>query len=81
MTRDSVYAEEAAVIDVLEVVCEAMERAGVSRSELARRLGCSRANVTNMLRGDGNLCVRTLGRIADAIDRPLIFSIKPEPRT
>jgi transcriptional regulator with XRE-family HTH domain len=44
-----------------------MERLGVSRSELARRLGTSPAYVTKILRGDTNFTLSSLAKIAEAL--------------
>lgn len=53
------YAEEGFVNEALERLADWMKDNEVSRAELARRLGTSRANVTQML-GGRNLSLRTL---------------------
>jgi len=40
----------------------------VNRTELARRLGVSKARVTNLLGGSTNLTLRTLAAIAVALE-------------
>ncbi|MEX1023163.1 MAG: helix-turn-helix transcriptional regulator, partial [Dehalococcoidia bacterium] len=50
------------------VVSERMAVLDVSRAELARRLGTSPAWVTQLLRGDENLTLRTLGKLAVALE-------------
>lgn len=59
--------EEQAIITFTEDLCLAMERVGVSRAELARRLGTSQAYVTKILRGNANFTLRTMARIALAL--------------
>lgn len=63
-TNDSTYsairAEESAMVDASELIAEALERSGLSRSQLARALGVSRSEVTARLRGERNITVRKL---------------------
>ena len=54
------YQLESALVDLTEKICEIMEAKGISRADLARRLGKSRAWVTKVLRGDGNLTLKTV---------------------
>jgi len=60
--------EENAIISLTEDVCVAMERAGISRTELARRLGTSPVYITKALRGDVNFTIKTMVRLALALD-------------
>lgn len=53
-------------------VLGAFSASGISRSELARRLGVSRPYVTNMLKGE-NLTVHQMARIFDACGFELCF--------
>jgi len=54
------YQFEKAVVDLTEQICEIMEAQGISRADLARRLGKSRPWVTKVLRGDRNLTLKTI---------------------
>lgn len=54
------YQFETAVVDMTEQICEIMEAKGISRADLARQLGKSRAWVTKVLRGDRNLTLKTI---------------------
>ena len=73
-------AEEAFVIDVLERICEFMEREEISRAELARRLGTSKANVTQMLRGR-NVGVKTVAAAIHVMGGvPTLHIGKPIPQ-
>lgn len=69
------YAEESFVIDCMERICEWMDDHGISRAELASRLGTSRANVTQMLRGR-NVSLRTLASTVNALDGVAEFRIR-----
>ncbi|MCB9745677.1 MAG: helix-turn-helix transcriptional regulator [Alphaproteobacteria bacterium] len=69
-----VYAEEAFVVDITEAICAWMDQEGVSRAELARRLGTSRSAVTQLLSGR-NVSVRKLASIVHALGGEPVFSI------
>lgn len=71
------YWSERAVLRATEEICIAMERAHVSRAELARRLGSSPAYVTKILRGNANFTLETLARIAFVLSSELQFSLVP----
>jgi transcriptional regulator with XRE-family HTH domain len=45
-----------------------MKEQKISRAELARRLGTSRANVTKLLHGDVRLKLQTMAKVAVAFD-------------
>lgn len=53
-------ARERVIEGFLTFVERTMEAKGVSRSELARRLGCKRSNVTQIMRRTRNLTVSTM---------------------
>ncbi len=59
--------QEQLLFDATELVSRAMEDEGVSRSELARRIGKSKAYVTQVLRGKNNMTLRTLSDLVDAL--------------
>lgn len=56
------YARESLIYNVTEDLLVILEDKGVSKSELARRLGKSRAYVTQVLSGSSNM---TLGSLSD----------------
>lgn len=55
--------EELALTAAQEVISAALEREGITRSELAKRLGRTRAAVTRLLADGRNLTMRSVGRI------------------
>jgi len=55
------------VHDFTEALVQRMEEQGVSRALLARRLGTSQAYVTQILRGEVNLTLTTLVKLARAV--------------
>src|SRR5688500_6363140 len=68
----SSFQSEEAKQEIADMIHELLAHRGVSRAELARRLGKSRAYVTQLLRGGTNVTIETLGSIADALDCKLV---------
>lgn len=59
----------------VELTENTMELGDVTRAELARRLGVSRARVSQMMNGHyPNLTLETVEDVADAIGMPIFFS-------
>jgi transcriptional regulator with XRE-family HTH domain len=56
-----------------------MEQRGISRSELARRLGASPAYVTKILRGDANFTLASLAKLAAALGAELEIGLRVGP--
>lgn len=52
--------QEQGILEATELLCKVMESEGVSRAELARRMGKSRGFVTQVLSGKRNMTIRTL---------------------
>lgn len=74
---DPVYWTERAILRVTEEIFVEMEKRGLQRSELARRLGTSAAYVTKILRGKANFTLESLARIAHALGGEFKFHIAP----
>lgn len=51
------------IMEVTETICELLEKEGVSRKELAGRLGKTKGFVSQLLNGGRNLTLRTLADI------------------
>ena len=69
-----------AILELTEEVVRRMSEQGVSRSELARRLGTSPAYVTKLLRGNANLTLATMARLARALESELHCHLTPATR-
>lgn len=54
--------------DFAEEVSKVMEKEGVTRVELARRMGTSSAWITKMLRTNWNMTMETMAKLAFALD-------------
>ena len=79
--KSAKYAEEAALLEFTEELVRRMACEGVSRAELARRLGCSPAYITKVLRGPSNFTLASMARIAQALGCKLRMRMQPEGAT
>lgn len=70
------YQFEKIMVDLTEQICEIMETRGISRDDLARKLGKSRAWVTRILRGDHRLTLKTITDIFWAFGYKVIIKVE-----
>lgn len=68
-----VSSQEDLILDVTEQIWNRMHELDVSKSELARKLDTSKANVTQLLNGGRNMTLRTLAHIAYVLDTEVCF--------
>lgn len=71
------YEQERLVRSATERIGDAMEEAGISRADLARMLGTSRANVTALLSGERNMTLRTLADLAAVLGQRVEIALEP----
>jgi transcriptional regulator with XRE-family HTH domain len=76
--QTSEFWRQAATLDFAEDLARLMETAGVTRAELARRLGTSAASVTQALRADRNLTVDTMTRLAMVFGHRVCVHLAPQ---
>ncbi len=74
---DEDFLAERAILEFTEQVAAAMHEAGMSRADLARKLGVSKAFVTKLLNGNPNLTIRTMVALAKALDCSLNLNLYP----
>ena len=79
-TYAATYAEEAAMVDAAELIASALDEAQISQSDLARRLGISRSEITARLIGERNITVRKLAATLHALDMDLVISATKRKR-
>lgn len=73
--RNRIFAEEEAVVSVQSFLHELMEEKGLSRADLARAMGVSRARVTQLFSDEcTNLTLRVLARAMFALNEELVVS-------
>jgi DNA-binding phage protein len=66
-----------AVLDVRDDLLIEMRRVGISRADLARRLGCSRTYVSKLLSRSFNPKLGTLLRVSAALGAQLHIKVTP----
>lgn len=69
------YWVEAALYDFTETVCGLLEDSGMTRTELAQKLGVTSAYITKLLRGDANVTIKTMVRLARVFGRQLQIAL------
>ncbi len=75
------YWSHLASLEFVDQVCEQMDAQGVSSAELARRMGTSRAWVSKVLRGENNLTVASMGKLAFALGMRVTTELAPLDET
>ena len=61
-----------------EDVCMLMDKQGISRAELARRMGTSRAYITKLLDGNANFTLETMTKVAMALGAAVHVHLAPQ---
>jgi len=62
-------AEEVLITEVTEAIWRAMEEAGLTKAELAKKMEATKGHVSQVLNGNRNMTLRTLADICFALDR------------
>ena len=78
---DRLVRQEELILDVTETLTQALESAGVTRAELARRLGRSPGFVSQVFGGGRNLTLRTIADICSALSVRPALTLSPEGET
>ncbi len=65
------------LLEMTEDICEAMEHQGITRSELANRLGVSRQYVTNFLNTPTNTTLKSIVQFAQAVGLEVSLQRRP----
>lgn len=71
------YAEEL-ILDLTEQIVAAMKELGVNRTELAARMGVSKAFVTKLLRGNTNVTLKTMASLARSLGCNINIEVCPK---
>lgn len=71
------YEKERLVLWATDLIAELMTQKGVSKADLARKLGTSRAHITQMLSGSRNVTLNTLADTAWALGRRVVIKTEP----
>lgn len=60
--------QEELILEVTEILSQTLEKEGITKKELADRLGKTKGFVSQVLAGGRNLTLRTVADIADALE-------------
>lgn len=77
-TYDRLVRQEELILDVTERLTEALSEKGVTKAELARRLGRTPGFVSQVFGGGRNLTLRTIADIATALSFRPSFELAPD---
>ncbi len=81
-TRGTVdYRIESAKLAYSERIRERLETLGLTRAELAERMGVSAPYITKLLRGTANLTLDSMVKIADALECDVVQEVRPRERS
>ncbi len=75
--KKRLLAQETLILDATETVCEWLAAEGLSRADLAEKLGRSPAYVSQLLNGSRNMTLRTLADVACVLNREVRISSGP----
>lgn len=70
------FQQEYLILQVTERICELMEEQGLSRAELAKRLGTSKGYISQLLDGSANITLRKLADVMAALGLAAEFSTR-----
>ncbi len=71
------FEQERLLVEATELLSELMEKKRVSRAQLAQKIGKSKAFVTQLLRGNHNMTLRTIADLFDALDHQVCLKSQP----
>lgn len=71
------YEQERLLVDAAELICEGMASAGLTKADVARMLGSSRAHVTQLLAGSRNMTLRSLADLTWSCGFRVGLSLQP----
>ena len=76
----SAFAQADLEVRLAVQISRARVKAGLSQRELARAIGTTQSVVSRIERGGQNLTIRTLRKIAEALDGALRVELRPQRR-
>lgn len=80
-TRDPenmrLYQQERVILETSDLISDLLDRTGITKADLAERLGRSKSYVTQLLNGRANMTLRTISDVMWALDSNLAISAAP----
>ena len=75
--KDSFFYEELLLFRLQEVIAKALVETGMRKVDLAKKIGKSKSDVTQMLSSGRNLTIRSFAKVLFHMNRELIPEAKP----
>jgi hypothetical protein len=72
-----IYEQERLLVEATELISSVMDSTQTKRGELAQRLGRSKAYVTQILRGNRNLTLKTFADVCWALNYRVVLQAQP----
>lgn len=73
--NDPEYIHIGLQLEALSQVQGAMKRKGITQSELARRMGCSRQNISQLFRDEANFKLEMVAKLAAALEMKITLRL------
>lgn len=77
LRRTADYLAHSAVMEFIDEISDLMQKDGVTQQQIAERTGWKPPYVSRILRGDANLTLKTMARLAAAFDRFIHIHLAP----
>lgn len=74
------FEQERLLVEAAELLTEILENRKVTRAQLAQRLRKSKAFITQVLRGNHNMTLRTLADLFGALDLRIVMNAEPRAK-
>lgn len=72
------YRLEKVLFQVAERVCLLLDAGDIARTDLAKKMGVTPAYITKLLNGNPNLTIKSLLKLADALEQELFIDFMPK---
>ncbi|NOQ23528.1 MAG: helix-turn-helix domain-containing protein [Candidatus Aegiribacteria sp.] len=76
LEKDPEFLQEYMVANIVEDILQSMDEEGISKSQLAKRLGKSRQYVGRVLNETANFTIKSVARIAAALGKDVVLRLK-----
>jgi antitoxin component HigA of HigAB toxin-antitoxin module len=70
------FEAEALLLEATETICRVMKEQGVTQGMLAKRLGCSKANVSHVLSGNQGMTTKSIARFMCALGKRVTLRVE-----
>lgn len=68
------FQQEKLILECTELICELMDKRGINKAELAKRLGKTKGYITQLLDGRANMTLRTISDVMWTLDASLALN-------